>query len=229
MTKKTKKVILFIVEGPTEESALGPILKKLYQSENVRFHVVSGDLTSEHSTTSSNVVAKINERIKKEMDSYGYRSSDIMRVVHIIDTDGAFIPDNQIIQGAEDDIHYEDDCIIACDINRIQNRNQKKKAVLLRLYIHSSIGSIPYSVYYFSRNMEHVLHDRSGSLNGREKMNCADAFAQKYKDSTNDFLEFITKSSFAVQEGYLDSWKFIFRDTNSLHRFCNLHILFAEK
>ena len=37
MASKTKKVILFIVEGPTDEDALSPVLKKIFQNEEVRF------------------------------------------------------------------------------------------------------------------------------------------------------------------------------------------------
>ncbi len=46
MINRTKKVILFIAEGPTDEETLSPVLKKIFQKEDVRFHIVHGDLTS---------------------------------------------------------------------------------------------------------------------------------------------------------------------------------------
>ena len=42
----TKKVILFIVEGPTEETALGSVLERCFDSDRVRFDVIHGDITS---------------------------------------------------------------------------------------------------------------------------------------------------------------------------------------
>ncbi|GAB1477354.1 hypothetical protein MASR2M70_21920 [Bacillota bacterium] len=49
MNAKTKKIILFIVEGPTDEDALSSILKKIFEGEgkDIRFHVVHGDMTSD--------------------------------------------------------------------------------------------------------------------------------------------------------------------------------------
>lgn len=44
MTAKTKKVVLFIVEGPTDEEALSPVLKAMFQSQDILFHVVHGDM-----------------------------------------------------------------------------------------------------------------------------------------------------------------------------------------
>ena len=35
MGKKTKKVIMFIVEGPTDEDTLSPVIKRLFQNNNI--------------------------------------------------------------------------------------------------------------------------------------------------------------------------------------------------
>ena len=41
-----KKVIAVIVEGPSDENAIGGILKEFFSSEEVQFAVVHGDITS---------------------------------------------------------------------------------------------------------------------------------------------------------------------------------------
>ena len=41
-----KKVIAVIVEGPSDENAIGGILKEFFFSEEVQFAVVHGDITS---------------------------------------------------------------------------------------------------------------------------------------------------------------------------------------
>ena len=46
-----KKVVTVIVEGPSDENAIGGILKEFFSSEEVQFAVVHGDITSNYSTT----------------------------------------------------------------------------------------------------------------------------------------------------------------------------------
>lgn len=50
-----KKVVTVIVEGPSDENAIGGILKEFFSSEEVQFAVVHGDITSNYSTTKENV------------------------------------------------------------------------------------------------------------------------------------------------------------------------------
>lgn len=40
-----KKVVVFIVEGPSDEAALGSIFKEFFSGNEVRFVVVYGDIT----------------------------------------------------------------------------------------------------------------------------------------------------------------------------------------
>ena len=40
-----KKVVLFIVEGPSEETALEPLFKQLFDRKRVQFHVAHCDIT----------------------------------------------------------------------------------------------------------------------------------------------------------------------------------------
>ena len=59
-----KKVIAVIVEGPSDENAIGGILKEYFSSEEVQFAVVHGDITSNESTTVDNVLKKIDDIIE---------------------------------------------------------------------------------------------------------------------------------------------------------------------
>jgi hypothetical protein len=58
---KTKKIILFIVEGISDQTSLALILSKLVKSENVKFQIVNGDITSDRSTNVANAMIKVNE------------------------------------------------------------------------------------------------------------------------------------------------------------------------
>jgi hypothetical protein len=73
-----KKVILFIVEGQSEEDALGSSLSRLLTSSQVSFHIVGGDITSDRSTTLENVVTKVHDQIKQFLDKSHFRKSDLL-------------------------------------------------------------------------------------------------------------------------------------------------------
>lgn len=228
MAGRTKKVILFLVDGPTDEGTLSPVLKKIFQNAQVRFHIVHGDITSELSISNANAVSMVNEHIKMEMDRYGFRRSDIIRIIHLIDTDGAFIPSNHIIAGDVEKIQYTQTHIIARYPDKTIKRNGRKTQAVKRLYPASKLGGIPYGLYYFSRNLEHALHGNIDDLSDAQKMDYADEFADRYVDAPDDFIQFLTDFEFTVQGDYGETWRFILAETNSLHRHCNLHLLFQK-
>lgn len=88
---REKKVIAVIVEGPSEEAALGPILKKYFASEEVQFAVVHGDITLGDNVSMDTIISKIGNLIESIKTRYGYRTEDFLKIIHIADTDGAFV------------------------------------------------------------------------------------------------------------------------------------------
>ena len=50
-----KKVIAVIVEGPSDEAALGSILKEYFSSAEIQFVVVHGDITTKDYTSTDNI------------------------------------------------------------------------------------------------------------------------------------------------------------------------------
>lgn len=84
-----KKVVAVIVEGPSDENAIGSILKEFFSSEEVQFAVVHGDITSDYATTKENVVSKVGALIEKIKSKYGYEWEHFIKIIHIADTDGA--------------------------------------------------------------------------------------------------------------------------------------------
>ena len=64
MIKNERKVILFIVEGSSDEIILRSC-KTFIQTGELRFEVVYGDLTSDKDSTIQNIKKKINYRVSK--------------------------------------------------------------------------------------------------------------------------------------------------------------------
>ena len=220
---KSKKIVLFIVEGPFDQFALDEIVGGIVESETVKFHIIEGDLTAFWENESTNIKAKIYKKIEEFRDRYGYKKSDILRVVQLLDTDGAYIPDNCVIQGTSK-ISYKENCIETSNVQGIQRRNYKKRTISRMLATTSCIGSYPYEVFYFSRNLEHALHNDANELTDDQKGAYADQFALAYKDDIEGFIKYINDETFAVQKPFSESWEFIFSEKNSLHRHCNFHI-----
>lgn len=227
MTAATKKVILFLVDGPTDEDALSPVLRRIFMDSQIKFHVIHGDITSDHGVNAQNAIKTVHDHVRQEMDRYGLSLKDVRRIIHLVDTDGAFIPDENVRKGQVPKLQYEDDQIVAKNVSRVVERNERKTLIVKRLCLTKTIGGCPYDVYYFSRNREHVLHQDSKDLTDRQKVDQADNFADTYKEDPQKFIRFLSDSDFTVKGGYEETWKFIFEETHSLHRHCNLHLLFS--
>lgn len=72
---------------------------------------------------------------------------------------GAFIPDSKIIRGDSNFFQYTDENIVTSNVDGAKGRNRKKAEILRKLVEIKQVGNVPYSVYFVSCNMDHVLFD----------------------------------------------------------------------
>lgn len=156
---KSKKVILFIVEGITDKNSLSLILSKLLSNNHIKFHIVGGDVTTNKNTTIQNCITKVNEEINKFLSISKFKKTDILEVIHLVDTDGAYVEDEFVKLDNTDNIIYKLDCMLTNKVDLTIERNKKKASILDKLSTNSKISRIPYCMYYFSCNLEHVLHN----------------------------------------------------------------------
>lgn len=92
-----KKVMLFIVEGPTDETSLSTVLNRIFSSSTVKFQVVHGDVLTRDFMSSDKIVAAVWDQVKAFMGEI-YKKSDICRIVHLTDMDGVFVPDDAVVE-----------------------------------------------------------------------------------------------------------------------------------
>lgn len=78
MSPKRRKVVLVIVEGPSDETALGLSLEALFDPEEVRIKVVHGDIASDAGSNSSNIVSSVGNLVKGWASKYGLKRQDIL-------------------------------------------------------------------------------------------------------------------------------------------------------
>lgn len=219
-----KKVVLVIVEGSSDDTALGVMLNQIYDKDKVYVHIMHGDITTRKGVRSDNIVGKIGNEIRKYAKSNRYTSKDFKQIIHIVDTDGAYIPnENIILDSAHNKIFYESDGIHTPDQQGIIDRNKQKTDNLYRLRGTGQIWNVPYRIYYMSCNLDHVLHNKRNSMDD-EKETDAYIFAKKYKNDIEGFVKFICESDFSVSGDYKESWVYIENGLNSIDRYTNLGI-----
>lgn len=210
-----RKTIIFIVEGPSEETALALPLGNHFSSDSLRFTIVHGDLTSEKQTTAANVISRIHQLVKREMSLYGLKPKDLKTIVHLIDTDGVFIENSAVKKTV-----YSESCILTPNPDSIIDRNKSKSSVVNRLIRCHEIGNVPYTPLFMSCNLDHVIgYDANAST--QMKVSYAEAFQLKYAEDPAGFINFV-REALPPADDIRQSWQFIQKRHNSLKRFSNL-------
>ena len=226
MSANPKKIILFLVEGSTDSTSLGLVMSRLLETADVRFYVLGGDICYRYRINDENAAKTVMRPINGFLQRYRLKKTDILQIVHIIDTDGAFIPPERVIRGGTENAYYKDTCIETLSVDSLRSRNELKTMAANALSKLSYVDKIPYAFYYFSRNIEHVLHDRADNLSSREKRICSENFENRYADHPEDFVKFMKSREVAVRGSYHKTWEYIFRGTNSLKRGSNFGLFF---
>lgn len=221
-----KKIVFVIVEGPSDDEALGVVLSRIYDKDSVYVHIMHGDITTQAGVTASNIVSNVGNCVKQYAAQNHYKASDFQRIIHIVDTDGAYVPDTAIVEDslAEKPI-YSITEIHTVNPEGVINRNKVKRENIDRLKSTGQIWKLPYEIYYMSCNLDHALYGKLNSTD-EEKEDDAYAFAKRYRDDIPGFLKYIKESDFAVGPNYRESWKYITDGMHSLERHTNLGVCF---
>ena len=78
-TVARKKIVFVIVEGPSDDEALGVMLEKIYDKNRVHIHITHGDITTQSSV--KNIISEIGNVVKEFSKSYH------LTKIHITDKD----------------------------------------------------------------------------------------------------------------------------------------------
>ena len=224
-----KKIVFVIVEGGSEAEAFDRILSRLYDRNEVYFHIVHGDITSDRDTFPKNIAGRLTDMVKHYANANHFRSLHFQEVIHLIDMDGAYIPDAAIVYDeTAEKPYYTETEIRTARPDSIAERNQKKRENINRICSLSVVWkTIPYRAYYMSSSLDHVLYNRLNSTDQEKEQN-AHAFGQRYGNRPGEFMEFIRNSEFSVCDDYKTSWEYIKTDGHSLQRHTNFGICFQD-
>ncbi len=225
-----KKIVLFIVEGKSDETALAPALEKIITSNTVKFKVMRTDITSDKDSNISNIERRIKTLgVKRflEMNSQ-FSANDIYAIIHIVDLDGAFAPDSVVSEDTSlVNAQYFDDSIICKDKELFIESKNNKRNNLLHLSSLKEISipygiKVPYSIFYMSCNLDHVLHNKRNSTQA-EKIENSISFSDTY-DDPHKFEAFFSSADIKIDGSYDETWRYIQEGYRSLIKGSNFWI-----
>ena len=225
----SKKIVFVIVEGPSDDVALGYFLEKIYDSSLVHFHIMHCDITTERNVNSASILNTVGGVVKAYKNSNHLKTSDFREIIHILDMDGAYIPDEAILldENAKKVIYSEAN-ITTDNVQGIKDRNRNKRSCVDKLSTTPKLCGIPYQSYYMSCNLDHALNGKLNSTD-EEKENDSYAFAKRYKENIPGFIKFISESDFSVMDSYPQSWQYIREGLHSLERHSNFGLCFQAE
>ena len=160
-----KKVVFVIVEGPSDDAALGVILNRLFDKSKVHIEIIHGDITTDLNIDPVDIASALGKIVKDYAESMHFSQVHFQQVIHLVDMDGAFIPNTSIVENPDaDNPIYSLTEIQTARPEQMAKRNEHKQRVLNRISKLKKVwASIPYQVYYMSCNLDHVLHGKLNS------------------------------------------------------------------
>ena len=219
---------MFLVEGASDLTSL-EFIDNINTNETIKFQITSGDVTSKLNITPQNCREEINKILLSCLERSKLRKTDIIKIIHILDIDGVYIPEINIIEDKnKKKFLYTINGIVAPSKENVQKRNESKKQIVEKLLVTSKINSIPYEMYYMSCNLEHVLHDKLEDISEDEKKELANKFADRFYEKEIEFIDFINNKDFKVLGDYKATWDFIKKDLNSVNRYSNFWLFFEN-
>lgn len=226
------KIILFLVEGKSDETSLALTLNRLLQGR-VKFFVIKTDITSDCGTTAENIKGLILEKVSFFLTEHPqFQFSDIDSIIQITDTDGVFVDNSKVVfDENHKKIFYSEDSILTDNVNGIIYRNQTKAEILRELcslkFLEAPNGKkIKYRIYYMSCNLEHVLHNLPNVETDAEKERLSKFFRNASANDNNKLRDIVFTPSIECSGSYEDSWSFIQKATNSIKRKTNFSDFF---
>ena len=247
MGKPKKKIVLLLLEGSSDEYALLGEISRLYEVYDSEVEVFPRIRNIPGMSNDVTVVAKDPVESREGIISSDYiydflqqrrvYPKDIARIIHIVDMDGAFTDDANVVPGEGKPLYWENR-IEAGDVDGIVRRNAIKRRNLsylsglktISVYNAENKGKSkkrPYSIYYFSSNLDHVLHGEA-NMDPQLKGKAAREFRDRCKQNKDYFTEFFLKQEAVRDRDYSASWEWIKEENRSLQPHSNLGVLVQE-
>lgn len=183
------KIVLFIVEGPSDEETLSAYITKLMfkNRKKLSVQITYGDKTSENipnsktlfTVTADNINQYIENIIieylnRKDVKDLGIKAKNIEYVFYVTDTDNCFFEEtlprlnkkeclSKMFNFKEIEVYQ----------NQVQRRQEKQKNISER-----KIPRVPFETIFFAKDLEAVTIGNSEKLTDELKEKLSNDFAQ---------------------------------------------------
>lgn len=214
-----KRVILFVVEGPSDQDALIPFIENEVQSNKVRTTVknMHGDIltkyidgTRRYEVNTSNVRRELSKKIDEYLDSPSIKSEqikrkDLKKIYYITDTDYCFFQEFE--------------------------HSKNKKECLMKIFYFEKLElknniEVDIDVIFFSKHLEHVLRNIEENLSNKEKAKIAIEFSKESLKNRSFYIDtFKNQKKLKTWKSFSDSYIGI---QNCRDRACNMNNLLDE-
>ncbi|MCR4896486.1 MAG: hypothetical protein K5891_06880 [Lachnospiraceae bacterium] len=205
----------------------------------------NGDITSRTGITPENILPMllkmfIHPELKKH-PAYEYPKY-VYEVIHLVDIDGVYLDDDRIVNAAPGEtreLPYYDDqtnTIIVKDRDSFIRRNQRKRENLAKLVETSHLQITtekdasskrdkPYSVFFFSSNLDHVLFGKANNASFNKVQDARKFSNDFYGEPLKQASYFINHPGASPESTYSDSWATLFSDSQSIRPRTNINLL----
>lgn len=209
---------LILVEGPFDKLRLDCLLD-LFKEDKIVILPLGGDLL-----TSKNYYRNHKKEIISLLNKEkGYAYEDFNEIIEVIDTDGCFISSKNILENPSiSKIKYFPTHIEALERESIIKMHQYKAQNVNKFLKFNKM-----KLYYNSVNIDHAF-DNISNLTNSTKRKLALTFLNKYSEDLFSLLDLLFSINYAKMNNYLETWKYIKSDLNSLKRSSNIFIFILE-
>lgn len=235
--RKTKKLLLLIDEGPTDDTALSKPIENLINSFDmgvkIRCKVCHYDITIKENNDSPSFADpfKVKDRIKDAVKTFltkndQFDAKDVLAVCSLHDLDACYCKNEDIIYHNNSVLYDLGNNKLYCkDVINIQNRNDIKQRALgilsttNKIVVNQTI--MPYIPLYYSINLEHILINNPNIRSKDEKIHIAQDFRSLYKNDYKEFMSFLISIS-VLNNNVNASWNERFLYKYPFTRYSNL-------
>ena len=252
--RKRNKVLLFLVEGDSDVRTLDAPIEEFLDSQGivgitVKFaklsktkdgrKVLGGDATSDIDIYPGNIEDQITKRVDRTTDEGVFiYPKEVVKIVHIVDMDGAYVLDESIVRRSDKDMREENreyfkdrietDNLFSTTRNLQRKRENLDYLVGLDTFKLGS-NSVEYSIFFFSSNLEHFMYGIQ-NMDGDKKVGAAKDFSLGCMDDFELFEKKMRTGEYLLKDmSYSESWNFIReRGLNSLSRVSNINHMFVD-
>lgn len=252
--RKKNKVLLFLVEGNSDVRTLENSIEEFLDSHDIsgitiKFAKLSktkegeeisgGDPTSDIDIYPGNIEEQITKRIDKTTSEGVFiYPKEVVKIIQIVDMDGAYVLDESIVSRSEKDkreenrAYFEDkietDNLFATTRNLQRKRENLDYLVSLNTF-KLGTNNVEYSIYFFSSNLEHFMYGIQ-NMSGDRKVGAATDFSLECMDDPQVFEnKMLTGDYLLTDMSYAESWDYIReRGMRSLSRVSNINLMLTN-